>query len=234
MQRTPLAEFIDGMHGNSRNYLRANTPIAALLQDVENTYADVLNIPTLATHGPILFVAMAHATFLAAIQLSTSGQLPPSYMASRGVLEASIYGWWVNKRPELKKIWSNRDESEEAKKLVKNSFKIGDIRAALKAEQPAFEHQFGTAYEATIDMGAHPNAAALWTNMTDQDEHGESTYQYINLESPAQTTAVQAAAFSGLTALTLFVDAFREALRPTPLPAQIMTATQRLIAMFPE
>ena len=82
-------------------------------------------------------------------------------MASRGTLEAALYGWWVNKRPELKTIWSNRDESEHAKKLVRDSFKVADIRAALKADQPAFANQFGVAYEATIDMGAHPNEATL-------------------------------------------------------------------------
>lgn len=162
MERMLLAEAIDGTHGNSRKYLDEHPEIAGLLQDIENVYADLLSLPALAIHGPILFVAMTHATYLAAVQLSTSGQLPPSYMASRGVLEASIYGWWVNERPELKKIWSNREESEEAKELVKNSFKIGDIRKALKAKRPAFENQFGIAYERTIDMGAHPNATALW------------------------------------------------------------------------
>jgi hypothetical protein len=139
----------------------------------------------------------------------------------------------VNHRPELKSIWSNRDESEDAKNLVKNSFKIGDIRAALKAAQPAFEHQFGVAYERTIDMGAHPNAAALWTNMTDPDANGESTYLYINNEQPAQPVAVLAAAFCAVTALTLFLDAFADALRPTPIPARVLNLTSRVVALLP-
>lgn len=234
MERTPLLEVVDGTHGNSRNYLAENLPVAGLLQDIENTYADLLSVPALTKHGPILFVAMSHATYLAAVQLSTSGQLPPSYMASRGILEASIYGWWVNERPELKKIWSNRDESEAAKNLVKNSFKIGDIRKALKAKTPAFENQFGIAYERTIDMGAHPNAAALWTNMTDPDENGESTYLYINQERPAQPVAVLTSAFSAVTGLVLFLDAFRDALIATAFPQRISDLTGRTVALLAE
>lgn len=233
MQPTALTEFLDGTHGNSRNYLDENPAVGSLLQDIENTYAELLSVPALATHGPILFVAMSHATYLAAVQLSTSGQLPPSYMASRGVLEAALYGWWVNKRPELKAIWSNRDESEAAKKLVRNSFKIGKIRAALKIDQPASENQFGTAYERTIDMGAHPNAAALWTNMTDQDENGESTYLYINQEKPAQPVAVLTTAFSAVTSMALFLDAFRDALIPAGFPPHLLDLTNRVVALLP-
>jgi hypothetical protein len=233
MQSTPLPNVLDGTHGNSRHYLDAHPTIAALLQNIETTYAELLSLPALATHGPIVFVGMSHATYLASVQLSTSGQLPPSYMASRGILEASIYGWWVNHRPELKAIWSNRDESAEAKKLVKNSFKMVDIRAALKAAQPAFDHQFGTAYEHTIDMGAHPNAGALWTNMTDPDENGESTYLYINPEEPAQDVAVLTAAFSAVTGMTLFLDAFHEALIPAGFLPHLLELTDRTVALLP-
>ncbi len=234
MKPTPLIDVIDGTHGNSRNYLDENPEIAGLLQDIENVYAELLSLPALTKHGPLIFVAMTHATYLAAVQLSTSGQLPPSYMTSRGVLEASIYGWWVNERPELKKIWSNRDESEEARQLVKNSFKIGDIRKALKAKRPAFENQFGKAYKRTIDLGAHPNAASHWTNMTDPDENRESTYLYINQEHPAQRVAVLTSASCAVTALVLFLDAFKDSLITTSLPHRITDFLGRTVALLPE
>lgn len=229
-----FTEFLDGIHGNSRKYLNEREAFTTLLQQISQTYEDVLALRPLTHRGPILFTAMAHASYLASVQLSTSGQLPTSYMASRGTLEASIYGWWVNKRPELKKIWSSRHESEAAKQLVKNSFKIGEIRTALRRQQPAIEHQFGDVYDRTIDMGAHPNSLALWTNMTEPDDEGMRTWQYVNPEEPARTGAVQTAAFSGLTGLTVFLDAFADAFRPTLIPAKIVNLTQRLFELFPE
>jgi hypothetical protein len=229
---TSLVAHIDGTRANSRAYLEANPAAASLLHDIESTFPDVLGLPSLAARGPLMFLAMAHATYLSAVALSTSGQLPASYMASRGILEASIYAWWTSKRPELKAVWSNRDDSPEAEKLVRNSFKIGDIRVALKENMPAFENQFGIAYDQTISMGAHPNAAALWTNMTDPDENGDSTYLYINTDAPARPSAVLTAAFCALTGLTISLDTFPELLG-TDVPGRIVELTGRCTEVLP-
>ncbi len=227
MEPTSLFYFLNLSNRISSSYLQKNPEVTSLLQDVDIAYAEVLTLPSLQEHGPLLFAAMAHATFLASVQLSTSGQLPPSYMASRGILEASIYGWWVNSRPELKAVWSNRDESEETKRLVKNSFKIGDIMRALGAHSAPLENQFRLAYEFTIEMGAHPNSGAFWSNLTKplDDLDGDSIFLYLNQEPIVQKFAVLSAAFSAVTGLLLFLDAHRSAFGATDLPQRIPRST---------
>lgn len=227
-----LEDYIDGTRSNSRSFLLSEPPLKTLLQDVSSAFARLISQPALATDGAALFIAIAHASYLAATQLATSGQLPPSYMASRGVLEAALYGWYVTVKPELKTVWSARHQNEESRKLVKRSFKIIDMRDALRAVSADIENQFSVAYDHTIDLGAHPNSLVMVTNLTDEDADGSRTFQYINLEREARNLAVQTAAHSGITALLMFSLAFRNQLGASSAPTEAIALQSRLSQMW--
>lgn len=222
MQRFDLATFIRGVHGNSQISLGEYPREAALLQRVSDTFTDLLAIPELEAHGAMIFVGMAHADYLAAAQLASGGQLPPSYMASRGCLEAAIYGWWVASRPELLKIWSSRHEDDAARNAVKKSFKMVDMREALRTAAPAVENQFGIAYENAIDLGAHPNSLVLWTNLGEAAENDAREFMYVNLETHSLTQALRVAAFSGITGLVVLQWAFRDIYISAGLPQRLV------------
>jgi hypothetical protein len=229
-----LEEYVDGTRSNSRSFLQNQRELRSLLQDVSSSFARLISQPAIANDGATLFVAIAHSSYLAAMQLATGGQLPPSYMASRGVLEAALYGWYVTFKPELKAVWSARHQDEESKKLVKKSFKIVDMRDALRAVSVDIENQFSVAYDHTIDLGAHPNSLVMVTNLTGEDLDGNQTFQYVNLESEARNLAVQTAAHSGITALLMFCLAFRAQVRETSAPNEAIALQSRLSKMWGE
>ena len=109
-----------------------------------------------------------------------------------------------------------------------------DMRAALQAEEPRIENQFGVAYETTIDLGAHPNSLALWTNLSEPDTEGFRTYNYVNTEELARRQSVYAAAFSALTALFVILLAFRSELASSDLPERVIELQNALVARFPD
>jgi hypothetical protein len=225
-----LSDFFAGVHRNSQNFLVGKRELASLAQDISDSFAKALHLPSIQSNAAIAFLAMSHASYLAAVQLSSSGQLPASYMASRGTLEGALYGWYVNEKPQLKQVWSTRHHDDAARRMVRESFKIGEIRTALRQTDKSVEAQFATAYETAIDLGAHPNSLVLFTNLTVPDPQGGQTFQYVNTEPATQELAILTSAHAGVTALILFGIAFRTEFAGTEVPSVVLSLQQRLFA----
>jgi len=120
---------------------------------------------------PSFFLMRSHASYLGAVQLSLSGQIPETYMVLRGCLENSLYGLYVTKNPDTQEIWLKRDENDESKKKCRNEFT--DIAKNL--------------YEMTIDYGAHPNERAFMSLMSqskDEQKVDFKMYYLIGDSSP--------------------------------------------------
>ena len=109
----------------------------------------------------LFFFLRTHSSFLASIGLAVGTEIPEAYMVLRGVLENSLYGLYIHKKPELAEIWLMRHESEANKKAVKEKFKIGDMLSLLENLDPKLGKIGRSLYERTIDYGAHPNERSL-------------------------------------------------------------------------
>jgi len=109
----------------------------------------------------LFFFLKAHSSFLAAIGLAIGTQIPEAYMVLRGVVENSLYGLYIHKKPELAEIWLSRHESEANKKALKEKFKIGDMLSLLETTDSKLGKISRSLYERTIDYGAHPNERSL-------------------------------------------------------------------------
>jgi hypothetical protein len=154
-----LEEYFNGTHGNSLEALKSLPNYATLLRTVDRAFVKGLEHLGGTREGTVLFAAMSHATFLAAVQAAASGQLPPAYMIMRGCVENAIYGHFLFHHRELKSVWSSRNASPEAKKRVRQEFTIGRMKTFLAEKDVHLAEQFGIIYDSTIDLGAHPN---LW------------------------------------------------------------------------
>jgi hypothetical protein len=73
------------------------------------------------------FLFRSHSAYLAGVKLALSGQIPEAYMVLRGTLECALYGLYVARKASVREIWLRRDEDEEAKKKVRQEFKVGNI-----------------------------------------------------------------------------------------------------------
>ena len=153
--------------------------------------------------GTVAFAAMSHAAFLAAVKLAASGELLPSYFVFRGCLEDALYGFYLLNHPELKPIWTARQDSDDAKKQVRTAFTIGGMRKLLEEKSLSIGKQFGIVYETLIDFGAHPNTLAFTSHLAPIPGSTDQMWQYINLETLDQAMAFRLGAMTGLNALNI-------------------------------
>jgi len=107
------------------------------------------------------FLLRAHAAYLGAARLSTSGQLPEAYMILRGCLENALYGLFTHENPGLGEVWLRRHDDAASRQRVRDEFKIGRMMDLLEARDPGTGRAARDLYERTIDFGAHPNELAL-------------------------------------------------------------------------
>lgn len=117
----------------------------------------------------------AHPAFLAAVQLGLNTQITESYCQMRSVLEYALYAYFINKNPKLADIWANRQNGEEARKAVKNAFKISPIIKLLEEEHSVLGSVVNELYNRTIDWGAHPNANSLF-GVLEIEEGADSSF----------------------------------------------------------
>ena len=140
----PITNLLDDAHANALLFVREHPELATLIDDVHAVFVDVRALPTLAAEPALAFLGVSESAFLAAAQLAASGQLPPSFLASRGALEAALIGWYVQLRPQLLAVWNARTDGEEAERL--------------REANAAVARQFGIAYDKTLNYGAEPPA----------------------------------------------------------------------------
>lgn len=208
----PIIGFIDAVHDRSRLFLAAHGELGSLIDDIDAVYADVRSLPSLSAEPALAFLGVSEDSFLAAAQLATGGQLAPSFMASRGALEAAIIGWYLHLHPELLPIWNARVESDEARRLVRDSIRIPDLRDALRNANAAVERQFGIAYDKTLNFAAEP--------------HSDSPLEIRH--------AVYGATFSAVMSLFVFLVAFPQVFAAAALPERLVALADRLTACFPQ
>lgn len=208
----PITDLLDDAHANALLFFREHPELAALVDDVRAVFADVRALPTLAAEPALNFLGVSETAFAAAAQQAASGQLPPSFLASRGALEAALIGWTVQQRPELLAVWNTRTEGDEAERRVREAFRIDDLRDALREANAAVARQFGIAYDKTLNYGAElPQGLAI------EVRH-----------------AVYAATFSALMSLFVFLVAFPQVLTAAGVAERLVALADRLTTCFPE
>jgi len=104
-----LSEFIEDAHHNTLATFANLKPEFAHLKNINDTFKKItenlLNIEKLI---PGLFLLRSHASYLGAVRLAVSGQLPETFMVLRGCLENSLYALHIALIPETGEIWLQR------------------------------------------------------------------------------------------------------------------------------
>ncbi|MBK7686253.1 MAG: hypothetical protein IPJ25_09730 [Rhodocyclaceae bacterium] len=109
------------------------------------------------------FLLRAHSAFLTSVRLAIAGHVTETYATSRQAIEFALYGYFLFKNPELRDVWLNRTESDGSRKLVRKTFKNGEMLEKVIAEIPQHGEAARDLYEWTIDYGAHPNESSITT-----------------------------------------------------------------------
>ncbi len=149
---------------------------------------------------PMLLFGRAYGSFMAAASLSCSGQLVEAWIMLRACLESALYAFYINDEPALAKIWSERSDRDDKKKLCRDTFRIGKIWERLRARGYSLVRKDAKRlYDHFIDFGAHPNELALFCHMErKQDDSGyvlnlinpNPDYMRVNIIDVAETASL--------------------------------------------
>lgn len=113
---------------------------------------------------PMSFMLRAHSAYRAAAGAVMAGQLYEAQALLRLCLEHGAYGFYIGDDRDRWQRWMNRNDSEAAKKAVRDEFTHNKIKKHVAAAAPKLSRQFELLYERLIDFGAHPNEQGFSIN----------------------------------------------------------------------
>jgi hypothetical protein len=158
------------------------------------------------------FFLRTHSSWLAAVSLSMSGQLPESYMVLRGSIENAVYGLYICKHPELTEIWLKRNDTPAMKKKVRDEFHFSTMLELLKTIDAIVGEVTSELYERAIDHGAHPNQFSITTalRISETETRKQFDIAYISGDSLANQVCLKTCGQVGVTVLSIFHYVFKE------------------------
>jgi len=211
-----LSEFMINAHRNivasfvnlKPQYIR----LGAINDSYKRITENLLNVRPLI---PAFFLFRSHASYLGAVRLVLSGQLPETYMVLRGCLENSLYALHIYKIPGLSEIWSRRHDDEDSLKKCKENFRIVNIFKTLETEDDGLCKTARMLYETTIDYGGHPNEASLSSIIRKSEDESKIDFRipYLidyRLNPEAFGLGLKSSARIGVCVLLIFKLIFRE------------------------
>ncbi|MGX1110563.1 MULTISPECIES: hypothetical protein [Bradyrhizobium] len=158
---------------------------------------------------PALLFMRAFVSYRASIMVLLS--LPTDgFPLLRSSLEYSGYALLIRNEIKLAEVWLQRDDTEQTKKLVRDSFTLRRIRSAISSKDEKLSEIYQGLYERTIDWGAHPNEKALTPSLVrDSFNRTSKQIQFKMLgESGASLEhALRTAAQVGVCAIKIFTHA---------------------------
>jgi len=160
-------------------------PIYTVLQRVHATFQDIEgaiakdNRIELERLVPRFLTIRAHSSFLGAIRLAMSGQLPESYTVLRSVIEQAWYALHIAKDthpPDRANVWLSRGTDKYSKSKCRNEFAIGNVRSTHELFDCPTAKQLYELYERTIDFGGHPNEKSVFGAMARLETENEINF----------------------------------------------------------
>ena len=158
------------------------------------------------------FLLRSHSSYLGAVRLAMSSQVPETYTVLRSAIENALYGHYLHKNPSSCETWLCRHESDVNKKMVRKEFTIGRLIRELETSNKNEAQIAQNLYDATIDYGAHPNERALSQSLqiTEGTESVELKILYLDEDSAPFRLALRRTAQVGACVLGIFRLVFKE------------------------
>jgi hypothetical protein len=155
-RRGDLFPFIEECWSNSVGIVGNNNVVAARLTAIDEIFFAVhhgLKPTNEAQLVPSLLFLRSFSAFRAAVMVGLS--LPTdAFPLHRSCLEYAGYAKLVMIKPELAKLWLQRDQNLSE---VRQKFSNRAVREAIEKDDASLSKIYQELYELSIDFGAHPN-----------------------------------------------------------------------------
>ncbi|MDQ7978709.1 hypothetical protein QYH69_15770 [Paraburkholderia sp. SARCC-3016] len=183
----------------------------------------------------LLLFATAHNHFLAAVRMVAAGQCLAVYPVSRASVESALYGWYIGSDTNKASRWNSKPSQDRERMRTWNSeFKFSSLCKALSVDSPSEAKWATYLHQSAIDMGAHPNFEALYTNMSSKETPDGGTIiemKFLHPWGPASMSATKCAIETGMFVLRLFSLAFAASEPVIGIKANALTHVRRLQAL---
>lgn len=157
--------------------------VFALLEQLEAALAAAVTAAQRQDDGarlaPRFLLGRGYACCLAAARLALSGQVIEGFMPLRGAIEASWYALHMSADPaplNRVEIWMGRHNDDASKERCKREFTIKNVHQTHLGRDAEVAAIFHRLYEATIDLGAHPNPRSILGVLTETETPDGSQY----------------------------------------------------------
>lgn len=226
-----LSKVISDAWHNTKVIWVIYKPMVQLLISINDLFMKYVEVfKTLSKESdissPAALLARAYGCYLASVRLSTSGQLSESSVMFRACIETALYGYYINRKPELSKIWTERHKNLETKKKVRNEFKIDNILKELAGQEPKISSWIKNEYEKTIDFGGHPNVYSVAINWRDTGEN--EVIDIFNNDPYNQKNFLLTNICFGLSCLSVFRLIYPQQLEEIGVPKELKELFDKL------
>lgn len=229
-----LTKRISDAWHNIRATWSQHKPIVHLLSSINDLFMKYVEVfyklskETNIESSPAAFLARAYGCYLAAVRISSSGQIAEAFVMFRACIENALYGYYINKRPEQGDIWVKRHQSKEAEKLVRKNFSIGAILRFLAEQEPKVGPWIKDMYDKSIDYGAHPNVYSIGLNLRYIENERKDVMDIFNNDAYILKCCLLANVRFGLGCLSVFRLIYPEELRTRGVPEELKSLFNRL------
>ena len=229
-----LTKSISHAWHNTRVTWSQYDPIVQLLSSINNLFMKYLEVFSKLSEeatiesSPAAFLVRAYGCYLASVRISSSGQFAEAFVMFRACIENALYGYYINKNPELGNIWAERHQGKKAKKLVRNNFSIGAILRFLAEQEPKVGAYIEDMYETSIDFGAHPNVHSIGCSLQYIEDERRTVMDIFNNDDFILKGCLLANARFGLGCLSVLRLIYPKQLENIGVPEELAGLFDRL------
>lgn len=203
--KTYLTEFLHSAETNVKiTYvkLRGYFEMLENLADIFKTGSDCVGYSDIGSFVVASLFGRAWGNYFAAVRLSSSGQLPESYVQLRACIENALYAFNIHNDPKLGQVWFNRHKDDKSRK---NSIKLFSPKIILDKLEQVYKklgQETAKDYERCIDYGAHPNERSVSTNLNLSG--GKISLRLLNTNTGIFQACLLMCVMCGLNAFRIF------------------------------
>ncbi|SPH20326.1 hypothetical protein ASD8599_01062 [Ascidiaceihabitans donghaensis] len=176
-ETTPSFEsYFDLAEASTQMALSSHSDAMRILEQIHTVF--VTELPLISDGwGPSqgLLNISSLMTWLTSIRVATTGHSASAFPLFRTSLEAACYAYNIWAQPELEQVWLERNRDDKAHRKSRRAFTSAVKDAAKHLVKRSFvwpgtEDWINTAYNQSIDFGAHPNPKSILPGVRIDDQ----------------------------------------------------------------
>jgi hypothetical protein len=233
--KTYLTDFLHSADKNTRITYLNSAGYFEMLENVGDIFkaaCDNLGYSDSLNWVIKLLLGRACGNYFAAVRLSSSGQLPESYLQLRACIESALYAFNVYSNPKLTQIWLDRHKNEQSRKDCKKLFHLKVIQKNLIQTNQSLGKSIESDYEHCIDYGAHPNERSVSSNLSFTGQ--KVAFGLFNTTEGIFQWCLAACVMCGLDAIKVFNLIYPDDFKKFNAEQRIRSIEEQHIRIIPE